>query len=288
MTGFGRGSSSTPRWTASVEISTVNRKQAEIVVQAPRELNELEARIRKQALASVARGRVQISINLDQPAGATGSVSVDSSLALGLENAFRDLGKLLGREILPAASDFLRQPGIIAAGRADIDPEEAWLAISPALDEALSQLSAMRTREGEDLKTDFLTRLSTLAGLAGKIASEAPSRPARQLEQLQKRLRDSGLAIDVSDDRVLKELALYADRCDITEELTRLDSHFAKFREYLDAPEPPGRALDFLCQELFREFNTIGSKANDSTIAQTVVEAKTELEKIREQVQNVE
>jgi uncharacterized protein (TIGR00255 family) len=103
-----------------------------------------------------------------------------------------------------------------------------------------------------------------------------------------KRLADAGLELDLDDERVIRELALFADRCDISEELTRLDSHFAKFRDYCDSGEPCGRPLDFLCQELFREFNTIGSKANDAAIAQTIVEAKTELEKIREQVQNVE
>ncbi len=288
MTGFGRGSATSGTWLATVEISSVNRKQAEIVIQAPRELNELEARIRKEALAAVARGRVQISINLDQPGASANAITIDSALALGFENAFRELGKLLDREVLPGASDFLRQPGIVASGRIGIDVEAAWQAIEPALAEALAQLTGMRLREGDDLKADFLTRLATLSRLAGKIALDAPARPARQLEQLQKRLRDSGLEIDLNDDRVLKELSIYADRCDITEEITRLDSHFAKFREYLDSSEPPGRALDFLCQELFREFNTIGSKANDSAIAQTVVEAKTELEKIREQVQNVE
>lgn len=288
MTGFGRGSSSSGPWLATVEISSVNRKQAEIVVQAPRDLNELEARIRKHALAAVARGRVQISITLEQPGTATQGITVDTALALGFEKSFRELGKLLERELLPTASDFLRQPGIFASGRAEVDAETAWLAIEPALLEALTQLTTMRIREGDDLKADFLARLSTLSSLAGKIALEAPARPARQLEQLQRRLRDSGLEIDLNDERVLKELSIYADRCDITEELTRLDSHFAKFREYLDGTEPPGRPLDFLCQELFREFNTIGSKANDSSIAQTVVEAKTEVEKIREQVQNVE
>ena len=105
---------------------------------------------------------------------------------------------------------------------------------------------------------------------------------------LGRRLRDAGLDLDPADERVVKELALFADRCDVSEELTRLDSHFAKFRDYLEAADAPGRALDFLCQEMFREFNTIGSKANDSGIAQSVVEAKTELEKIREQVQNLE
>lgn len=288
MTGFGRGSSSNDSWLATVEISSVNRKQAEIVIQAPRDLNELEARIRKQALASVARGRVQISISLEQSGGVDQAITVDHALATNFDHAFRELSQLLGRDVSPTAADFLRHPGIIATGRAEMDVEAAWLAIEPALAEALTQLTAMRAREGDDLKADFLARLGILSALAGKIAQEAPGRPARQLEQLQKRLRDSGLEIDLNDERVLKELSIYADRCDITEELTRLDSHFAKFREYLDGTEPPGRPLDFLCQELFREFNTIGSKANDSSIAQTVVEAKTELEKIREQVQNVE
>jgi uncharacterized protein (TIGR00255 family) len=288
MTGFGRGSFNSGTWLATIEISSVNRKQAEVVLQAPRELSELEARIRKLVLQSVARGRIQISLNLEQSTGAASGVSVDQALATGIEGAFSELSKLLGREILPTAGDFLRQPGFLASGRSDIDLESAWLAISPALADALQQLVIMRTREGDDLKADFLNRLQTLSRFAAKIALEAPARPVRQREQLFKRLRDAGLEIDPSDERVLKELALYADRCDITEELTRLDSHFAKFREYLDAVEPPGRALDFLCQELFREFNTIGSKANDSSIAQTIVEAKTELEKIREQVQNIE
>lgn len=288
MTGFGRGSFNSGTWLATIEISSVNRKQAEVVLQAPRELSELEAPIRKQVLQSVARGRIQISINLEQPNGTAGGISIDQALAKSFENSFVELGTLLGREILPTAGDFLRQPGFLASGRLDIDPETAWQAIQPALTDALQQLVAMRTREGDDLKADFLNRLQTLSGFAEKISVEAPQRPIRQREQLFKRLRDSGLELDPSDDRVLKELALYADRCDITEELTRLDSHFAKFREYLDAAESPGRALDFLCQELFREFNTIGSKANDSSIAQTIVEAKTELEKIREQVQNIE
>ncbi len=287
MTGFGRGSATSGPWLATVEISSVNRKQAEVVVQALRELSELEVRIRKVVLEAVARGRVQVAVTLDQAAGGTAGVGIDKGLAQSFESAFRELSGLLGREILPAAADFLRQPGILT-GRTEIDAEAAWQAIGPALAEALQQLTAMRAREGEDLKADFAARLESLAGFTARIAVDAPLRPARQMEQLQKRLRDSGLALDLSDERVLKELALYADRCDITEELTRLSSHFAKFREYLDAAEPPGRALDFLCQEIFREFNTIGSKANDSSIAQTVVEAKTELEKIREQVQNIE
>ncbi|MGL5019047.1 MAG: YicC/YloC family endoribonuclease [Luteolibacter sp.] len=288
MTGFGRGSAATDAWQAGVEISAVNRKQAEVVVQAPRELNELDARIRKAVLAVVSRGRIQVSISVERAMLAAADFQIDQALALAFSRTFAELGKIVGYPVSPTASDFLRQPGIIAAGDGETDAEAVWLAVEPALTDALAQLGAMRESEGNHLKADFLTRLETLVCFARKIAADAPGRPIRQRELLHKRLRDAGLELDPGDDRVVKEIALFADRCDVSEEITRLDSHFAKFREYLDAAEPPGRALDFLCQELFREFNTIGSKANDASIAQTVVEAKTELEKIREQVQNVE
>ena len=288
MTGFGRGSAATDTWQATIEISSVNRKQAEVVVQAPRELSELDARIRKAVLAVVSRGRIQVAINLERSSGSTSAIRVDSALAKSFATAFAELGKTVGHELLPTAADYLRHPGIISTGSGEIDCEAAWAAIEPALTDALTQLAAMRETEGSHLKADFLARLETLITFAGKIALEAPGRAIRQRELLAKRLREAGLELDPGDERVAKELALFADRCDVSEELTRLDSHFSKFREYLDAAEPPGRALDFLCQELFREFNTIGSKANDASIAQTIVEAKTELEKIREQVQNVE
>ena len=288
MTGFGRGSAATEAWHATVEITSVNRKQAEVVVQAPRELAELDARIRKSVLALLSRGRIQVSINIERSQGSAANFSIDPKLALAFSTAFTALGKITGQCVTPTASDFLRLPGIIAIGSGEIDAEAAWLAIEPALDTALVHITAMRASEGSHLKTDFLGRLDTLISFSRKIAAEAPGRPIRQRELLAKRLRDAGLDLDPADERVAKEIAIFADRCDISEEITRLDSHFSRFREYLDAVEPPGRALDFLCQELFREFNTIGSKANDASIAQTIVEAKTELEKIREQVQNIE
>jgi uncharacterized protein (TIGR00255 family) len=288
MTGFGRGSRATDKWHAAVEINSVNRKQAEVVVQMPRELAELESRIRKTVLGVVSRGRIQVSINLERGPAALASIRVDEVLARAFRSAFADLSKTVGHEVLPAATDYLRQPGILNTGSGEMDAEEAWHAIQPALDEALAALAGMRETEGSHLRQDFLGRLGVLRSFARKIADDAQGRPFRQRELLFRRLRDAELELDPSDERVLRELALFADRCDISEELTRLESHFAKFREYLDASEAPGRALDFLCQELFREFNTIGSKASDAGIAQTVVEAKTELEKIREQVQNVE
>jgi uncharacterized protein (TIGR00255 family) len=288
MTGFGRGSAATNDWSATVEIASVNRKQAEVVVQAPRELNELEARIRKIVLASVSRGRIQISIRLDAAQGTASPFQIDSNLALAFSTAFTELGKTVGYPVLPVAADFLRQPGILSTGNGEIDLETAWISLEPALHQALAQLLTMRESEGNHLKLDFLKRLEVLRQFAATIASEAPARVVRQRDVMMKRLLEAGLELDLSDDRITKEIALFADRCDVSEEITRLDSHFSKFHDYLDAAEPPGRALDFLCQELFREFNTIGSKANDARIAQIIVEAKTELEKIREQVQNVE
>ncbi len=288
MTGFGRGSFATHKWHAGVEASTVNRKQAEVVVQLPRELAELEAPIRKLAQAHISRGRLQLSVTLTCASGAAPAIQVNEPLARAFREAFTTLSSATGHLVEPAAADYLRQPGILDIGSSNIDPAEAWLAIEPALQSALQALSAMRDAEGAHLRDDLLARLTTLEQHAATFASAAPDRPIRQRDLLLKRLADSGLALDPADDRVMKEIALFADRCDISEELTRLASHIARFREYLDAAEPPGRSLDFLCQELFRECNTVGSKANDAAIAHTVVEAKTELEKIREQVQNIE
>lgn len=288
MTGFGRGTAATDQWQATVEINSVNRKQAEVVVQAPRELAELESRIRKAVLTAVSRGRIQVAVNLARGEGTTPQPSVDATLAKAFRMAFTQLSEVVGEQVAPAAADYLRQPGIINTGTGEIDAEQAWQVLEPALGSALGTLDAMRESEGAHLMQDLSDRLASLRGHVTVITAAAPERPARQRELLMKRLRDADLELDLGDERVLRELALYADRCDVSEELTRLDSHFAKFREYMAAAEPPGRALDFLCQEMLREFNTIGSKANDAGIAQAVVEAKTELEKIREQVQNVE
>ena len=288
MTGFGRGSAATATWLARVEISTVNRKQAEVVVQLPRELAEIDGRVRKQVQAVVSRGRVQVAVTLEPAVTGTAAAQVDATLARAFEDAFAELSTVIGRQVLPSSGDYLRQPGIIAIGTAEIPADDAWTAIEPALRDALAQLAAMRSSEGDHLATDLAGRLATLGLLTARIAADAPERPLRQRELLLKRLREAGLDLDLADERVVREIALFADRCDISEELTRLASHFTKFREYMAGTEPPGRALDFLCQEIFREFNTIGSKANDAGLAQTIVEAKTELEKIREQVQNIE
>jgi uncharacterized protein (TIGR00255 family) len=290
MTGFGRGSQSASNWVVSVELASVNRKQLEIVANLPRELVELESRVRQTLTSLISRGRIQASIKLEKSeTAAADQFRIETKLALSFENAFRDLSKTLGREVMPSAADFLRQPGLIEMGDSgSMEAEEAWKMILPALEQALTKLNEMRAQEGAHLKKDCIERLEQLMGFTKKIIAQAPLRPTKHKDVLLKRLSDLGIPLELDDERLLRELAIFADRCDISEEITRLHSHFEKFQQYLSAKEASGRALDFLCQELFREFNTIASKSNDAFIAQTVVEAKTELEKLREQIQNIE
>lgn len=288
MTGFGRAEHATSTLAARVEASSVNRKQGEIVVQLPRCYAELEADIRKTALGKLSRGRVSISIQIEQAEGVTDHIRINTQRARALEAAFTELSDVIDRPLQPTSADFLRIPEILVFDQESATAEDAMAAVLPAVNEALDSMITMRASEGQHLHDDIESRLSTLEKTASEIIKHSPSVVQHYREQLHRRLKESGLEVDLNDDRLLKEIGLFADRCDISEEITRLRSHFEKFREYLGTDEPVGRPLDFLCQELNREFNTIGSKANDATLAQHIVNAKTELEKIREQVQNVE
>ena len=288
MTGFGRGNAATNDYSADVELSGVNRKQLEIVIQGIRDLPEIETSIRKIIGEKISRGRVAASITLSSTATQPNAVEIDTQLAQSIDAAFARLSADLDRDVLPSATDFLRAPGVVTIAEQQIDPSAAWQAIEPALLEALSKMLDMRQTEGAHLIHDVETRIESLESLSGKIAELAPARPARYREMLFKRLAEADLELDLHDERVAREVALVADRCDISEELTRLAAHFDHFRKYLERDEPIGRSLDFLCQELNREWNTIGSKAADAAIAQHIVTAKAELEKIREQVQNLE
>ena len=288
MTGFGRAEHATSHIVARIEASSVNRKQGEVVVQLPRAYAELEAKIRKSTMQRLSRGRVSISIQLEKPSDSTPAIKINTARAQALELAFNQLSTAIDRPVAPTATDFLRTPEILEFNEKPAEPEEAMAAITPALEQALSQMIAMRADEGKHLFDDTEQRITTLETITKSITAHAPSVLAKYRENLHKRLAEAGLEIDLTDERLLKEIGVFSDRCDITEEITRLHSHFEKFRQYLALDEPVGRPLDFLCQELNREFNTIGSKANDATLAQLIVNAKTELEKVREQIQNVE
>ena len=288
MTGFGRGEHADEGLIARVEIETVNRKQADIHFNLPRELIGLEADLRKLVLRFISRGRANVSIHLERISGSDDSFSVDSDRVRALETAFNEISNLIGRQVQLGAADFIKAPGVLTFAHSGWDVIEVEKAIRPALQASLENLVKMRKAEGADLETDFLQRLTSLEKHAEIIGKATPKVVERQRELLHNRLREAEIEVDLNDERLLKEVALFADRSDISEETTRLSSHINRFREYLNSDEPVGRSLDFLCQEINREFNTIGSKANDAGIGQSVVGAKTELEKIREQVQNIE
>jgi uncharacterized protein (TIGR00255 family) len=288
MTGFGRGEAIADGVVWRAEISSVNRKQLELVIHLPRELSELEVPLRNKLAEQLSRGRVQLNVQADRGAAAAATLRVDEALAKQYADTLRRMSATLGSSPVLEASDFVRWPGVFSLEQSECTAEEAQPHVERATLDALAQMLAMRRTEGMNLKADIRARLYELQKMLATASELSPQVLGRYREVLRQRLADAGLPLPLDDERVLKEIALFADRCDITEEQTRASSHIAQFRAYMESGEPVGRSLDFLSQELFREFNTMGSKANDATLAQLVVRAKTELEKIREQVQNVE
>ncbi len=288
MTGFGCGEALNDDLIYRVEVASVNRKQADIVVNLPRELSALDSRIRKQVSEVVSRGRINVGISLKSSEAKGGSLSINLPLAEEYSAAIAKLEEHLGLNGLVSRFDPGRAPGVIQLGETLPEPEDAWPFVEKALKESLSKLLEMRSTEGAHLKSDLESRLATLKGFLQQIAEQAPSVVQRYRENLIKRLDSAGIELNLDDERLIKEIGLFADRCDISEEITRLESHFAQCHKYFTSDEAVGRPLDFLIQEMGREINTIGSKANDASIAQIIVESKTELEKIREQIQNIE
>lgn len=288
MTGFGRGEAIADGVVWRAELSSVNRKQLELVVHLPRELAELEVILRNKLAEKLSRGRVQLNIHADRGTGAAATLRVDEALAKQYADALQRMAPTLKVGPSVTMSDVSRWPGVFTLEQGEWEAEQALPHIESALSAALTQMLAMRQAEGANLKADISGRLDALQAMLATARELSPQVVQRHRESLRQRLTDAGLPLPLDDERLLKEIALFADRCDVTEEQTRADSHIAQFRAYMDSGEPVGRSLDFLSQELFREFNTMGSKANDAGLAQLVVRAKTELEKIREQVQNVE
>ena len=288
MTGFGRGEAIADGVVWRAELSSVNRKQLELVVHLPRELSDLEIPLRNKLAEKLSRGRVQLNVHADRGASATTALRVDEALAKQYADALRRMAATLGVGPVLTASEMTRWPGVFTLEQSEWTAEQALPHIEKAVNAALTQMLAMRLAEGANLNADISARLNTLQTMLGTARELSPQVVERYREALRQRLADAGLPLPLDDERLVKEIGLFADRCDISEEQTRAESHIAQFRAYMESGEPVGRSLDFLSQELFREFNTMGSKANHATLAQLVVRAKTELEKIREQVQNIE
>ncbi len=288
MTGFGRGEAQREGVTWSVECGSVNRKQLEVAVNLPRELAELENAVRTEVATAVSRGRINVAVRREAAGAQADAVRIDHALAAHYFHAMHTLALKLDIPPEISLTDITRMPGVVTQAQTEIATEDAWPPVQEALATALKQLNAMRAAEGASLRADIESRLRLIESLLESIRVKAATVPEHQRKLLRQRLEDAGLPLPLEDERLIKEIALFADRTDISEELTRAASHVKQFRAYLDADAPAGRSLDFLLQEFFREFNTMGSKCNNAEIAHHVVTAKTELEKIREQVQNAE
>ena len=289
MTGYGRGECARNGMKFTVELNSVNRKQNDISINLPRELIELEPRIRDEINTRVSRGRLNVVVAFHLgPSKTAQHVEIDRGLAKAYVRAAHQLGKEMKLVEGLTVDTLLKTPGVLKVSEAVIDAEEVWPSVETALQKALDALVKMREKEGRFLREDFLKRLKRCREMVGKIRDLAPEVVKRYQQQLHERIKSAGIELPVDDERLIKEVVFFADRSDISEELTRLESHLQQFEENLEMKEPVGRTLDFLAQEMGREINTIGSKANDATISRLVVESKAELEKIREQVQNIE
>ena len=290
MTGYGRGECAQDGFKITVELSSVNRKQAEVAVTLPRELEMLETQLREVIHRQVARGRVNVRVLL-QAAGGKISVRKHLNAALAKDYAaeFARLAKQLKLAGEVTLDQVLRAPGVFQTDEELAGTENLWPAVEKALNHSLAALLKMRARQGAHLARDLSSRIGAMRAAVQKIGRRAPTSAENYRRNLRERIQAAGIEnIPPDDERLLKEVVLFADRSDISEELTRLQSHFQQFEDCCRTKEPVGRTLDFLAQEMNREINTIGSKANDAVIAREVVTLKAELEKFREQAMNVE
>lgn len=289
MTGYGWGDAAQNGFKVTVELSSVNRKQSEISINLPRELEVLEAQIRDEINRRIARGRVTARVTLHGKKGGSSSVRINVDLAEAYTRELRHLARKLKLAGDVTLDQLVRAPGVFDADEDVPDAEDFWPPVEKALKQALEMMVAMREKEGGHLRKDLVKRMDTMRKSARTVQKRAPQVQVRYREQLLERIQNAGLeAVRIEEERILKEVIFFADRSDISEETTRLQSHFKQFDDCVNSSEPVGRTLDFLAQEMNREINTIGSKANDALISREVVVLKTELEKFREQAQNVE
>jgi uncharacterized protein (TIGR00255 family) len=288
MTGFGKGLASAGNVTLTVEIKAVNHRYGDVTVKAPRSLMAVEGEIRKRVGERLKRGRIDVFVNLEHGAAGGKIPVLDEALAenyLRLFSRMKDEYLLEGGVSLPL---LVSQKDVVTLQELDPAAEQVHVALEEALDLAVDAVERMRMAEGEATGRDIVARLVLLDELLTGAEKRAPHIPLEWQGKLMERLAKLEKSFEIEPQRIAQEVALFADRCDICEELSRFKSHMEQFRGLLAAEEPVGRQLDFLVQELNREVNTMGSKSNDVELTRQVVAIKAELEKIREQVQNIE
>ncbi|MCL2566315.1 MAG: YicC family protein [Defluviitaleaceae bacterium] len=293
MTGYGRGEYSKYNRKFVVEIKSVNHRYNDISVKLPRILSGLEDAVRKTLQAHISRGKTDVFVNYEALGDVDVNISFNAELADSYMAVLSAIKERYSLDDKISISSISRFPDVISTGKG-VDGEEAMAELREVLFEAvngaLNSLISMRENEGTALKSDILDKLSIIAHMSGKIAKKAPEAVEAYKEKFRERISDNlkNIGVEIDEARLLMEIAIFSDRACVDEELTRLSSHLEQMRQILETPESIGRKLDFLVQEMNREVNTIGSKAHDTEITQIVVDLKAEIEKIREQVQNIE
>lgn len=288
MTGYGRGQAVHNGSKFSVELNSVNRKQSDVLISLPRELAELEPRVRDTINSEVSRGRLTVVIAVHASSPGQQRLALDADLARTYQQAMQALQRDLAAPGEITIETILRAPGVLRMSDEQTTVDDAWPHVETALRDALRELVGMREREGKHLAKDLIKRLKLVREAVRQIRGLQPDVVKRHRQSLHERIQRAGIEISLDDERLIKEVIFFAEKSDITEELTRLESHFAQFAHHLRRNEPVGRTLEFMSQEIAREFNTLSAKANDVGISQLVVTCKAEMEKIREQIQNIE
>lgn len=288
MTGFGRGEATTPFGKFIAEVHSVNRKHFEINVNLAKNFLALEPRLRSLVAESISRGRINVQVNFERSDHQMGKVIVNEELARNYLHTYQLLKQEFGLKGEIDLGMLVHSQDVVSYQEVFVDPEEGWPAVEEAVAKALAGLNQMRSAEGKALLKDISGRLKLVGKSVAKIHKLAPKTIKRYEKNLLKKIREADKGASKEEELIMKEIALFADRIDVSEELTRLESHLSQFDGLLGKREPVGRTLDFILQEMHREINTIGSKANNAEISREVVFIKSELEKIREQVQNVE
>lgn len=289
MTGYGSVEIVSKDYSLNVEISTLNRKQLDIRISLPKDLEPLEPKIRELIGQFIYRGVVQVKIDLQFSDWALAHrLHMNKELAKTYINCLREFASTLGISEQISLSHLLQAPGIFVLQPMIQNLESFWPTLREAITKAINQVIRMRTKEGNFIARDLKKRLSYMKKIIKQIAKRAPQVVEIYRQELKKKLRSLGVDVNEKDESYKKEIILFAERADIMEELTRVRSHFSQFQQLLKSSKPVGKTLDFLAQEIQREINTIGAKANDTQIIHAVVELKAEIDRIREQLQNIE
>ena len=288
MTGFGRAQETVDGMTVTVELKSVNHRYFEFTAKVPRTYGFLEEKLKSFLNARVSRGKMDCYVSIENLEESDMEVVVNPSLAKGYVDALRTLSETFGLKEDYSAISIAKFPDVLTLRKAPADEEKIWNAVQKVTELAVERFVTMRETEGEKLRADILSKADTILEHVAFVESRSPQTVREYHEKLRQRMEELLENTQVDEQRLLTEAAIFADKVAVDEETVRLRSHISQLREFLNADEPIGRKLDFLVQEMNRESNTIGSKAQDVEIAKRVIAIKAEVEKIREQVQNIE